>query len=164
MSDVDAKSVGAQVLQAYERYQRLAENGGFRSQLGKRLACPDDLRNTPAFYKLFPEMTWQNERDHELNRRWQARAAFFFPWCRHSAKAEGVGAQLAKAGISESQFLQVFRSEPPNDLIQLRRLFQQVDVAINWEKFGATLVYWGGERSKRELLEDFFLNLNSKGK
>lgn len=164
MSEVDAQSVRTHVLQAYERYQRLAENGGFRSQLGKRLASPDDLRNTAAFYKLFPEMTWKNEREHDLTRRWQARVAFFFPWCKHSAKAEGVGAQLAKAGISEARFLQVFRSESPNDLIQLRRLLQQVDVVINWEKFGLTLVYWGGEHSKRELLEDFFLHSNSNGK
>ncbi|MBP8019902.1 MAG: type I-E CRISPR-associated protein Cse2/CasB [Agitococcus sp.] len=157
MSEVTEKTTGQKALEAYSRYKKLAEDGSFRSQLGKRLGSPEDLRLLPAFYRLFPEVTWLSEQEHQHTRYWQVRVAYIFPWCRHSDAVEStLGSQLAKAGISEARFLQVFRAEYPNDLIQLRRLCQQVEPIVNWEKLGTTLYYWN-ERSKCDLLEDFFI-------
>jgi len=138
----------------YRRYQTLADDGGFRSQLGKRVSAPEELGTRPAFYRLFP-----GERPPS----WGERIAFMLPWCTHSDDAKPLGQQLALAGVSEARVFQVVRAEPPNDLIQLRRLLQHVEPVVNWQQFGSQLFYWN-ERAKRALLEDFCIHQTAKTK
>lgn len=136
----------------YRRYQSLAGDGGFRSQLGKRVSTPEELSTRPAFYRLF-----SGERPPS----WGERVAFFLPWCAHADEAKPLGQQLAEARISEARLFQVVRSESPNDLIQLRRLLQHIEPTVNWQHFGTQLLYWG-ESAKRTLIEDFFIHQTVK--
>lgn len=154
MSD---KQVSAQpdFVDLYRRYRRMAESdGGFRSQLGKRAGAPDELRMRPAFYKLFPGARPPS---------WAERIVFFLPFCSHADAAQPLGAQLAAKGVSEARLFQVVRAEAPNDLIQLRRLVQHVEPAIDWAEFGRLLYFWN-DRAKRTLLEDFFIHQPAKAK
>jgi CRISPR system Cascade subunit CasB len=69
-----------------------------------------------------------------------------------------LGKALAKGkGVGEKRLFQVLRSTPPNDMIQLRRILKMVEPTANWPKAAETVWYWN-ERSKRDLLEQYFLN------
>jgi CRISPR system Cascade subunit CasB len=70
---------------------------------------------------------------------------------------------LAVKGISEARLFQVVRADEPNDLIQLRRLVQHIEPVIDWAEFGRFLYFWN-DRSKRTLLEDFFIHQTAKAK
>lgn len=135
----------------YQRYKTLSAHGDFRSQLGKRIGSPDELRDRPAFYRLFPG---------ERPPAWGEKIAFFMPFCTHQPGAASLGQKLAEAKISEARLLQVIRADYPNDLIQLRRLVQHVKPSVNWAEFGIALLNW--EKSKRYLLEDFFIHQSAK--
>lgn len=128
-----------------ERYERMTP--GQRAQLGKRVGSPDDLVAIPAFYHLFPGKR-PSERDRHI--------AFLLPYCPQADDAKPLGTQLAMADVSEARLFQVVRAEPPNDLIQLRRLVQHVQPAVDWREFGKALFYWN-DLAKRRLLEDFFI-------
>lgn len=135
----------------YERYAKLKNRvSGLQAEL-RRAASPEDLTEIPSFYRL---MTGRG-----IHPGWQ-RVAFFLPYVGHQADAASLGAQLAKAGVREMRLFQVLRSEEPNDLVQLRRLVQQIKPSVDWQRFGATLYYWN-TANKRRLLEDYFLALNS---
>ncbi|GAB2889221.1 type I-E CRISPR-associated protein Cse2/CasB [Paralcaligenes ginsengisoli] len=132
----------------YQRYKTLSVHGDFRSQLGKRIGAPDELRDRPAFYRLFPG---------ESPPAWGEKIAFFMPFCSHQAGASSLGQKLAEAKISEARLLQVIRADYPNDLIQLRRLVQLVEPSVDWFALGKTLYFWNA-KAKRDLLEDFFIH------
>lgn len=136
----------------YQRYKTLSEHGDFRSQLGKRIGTPDELRDRPAFYRLFPD---------ESPPEWRERIAFLMPFCMHKAGTASLGQKLAEAKISEARLLQVIRADYPNDLIQLRRLVQHVAPSVDWSVLGTTLYFWN-EKAKRDLLEDFFIHQSIK--
>ena len=119
---------------------------GARAEL-RRVADPEGVAFLPALYRLFP-----GQRPDE---RYQ-RIAFLLPYARHATKAKPLGAQLADAKVAEARVLQVARSRAPLDLIQLRRLLNHADPAVDWQAFGKTLWYWN-EISKRQLVEDFYL-------
>ena len=77
---------------------------------------------------------------------------------KHTSEGIGLGKALAQGkGISEKRLFQVIRSESPNDMIQLRRILQMVEPSVNWPKAARLLWYWN-ERSKRDLLEEYFMN------
>lgn len=126
------------------RYQALPP--GARSEL-RRVAEPDDLAMTTAFYRLFP-----GERPDDRH----LRLAFLLPWCEQRAEAKSLGAQLAEAKVAEARVLQTARAHGPLDLIQLRRLVMHTEPAVDWSDFGRTLWYWNN-RAKRQLVEDFYL-------
>ena len=111
----------------------------------RRVARPEDLAMIPAFYRLLPGI--------QTNTQWQ-RVAFFLPFASHADGGASLGRQLAEK-VTEERLFQVLRSTTPNDLIQLRRLVQQVEPTVNWQKLGETLYFWG-EKSKRRLIEDYF--------
>lgn len=126
---------------------------GPRAEL-RRCASPEDVAMVPSFYRLFPgiktDISWQ-------------RVAYFLPYVKQSQGTASLGEQLAKEKISEKRLFQVVRSHSPNDLIQLRRLLQQVEPQMDWQEFGETLFFWNEEK-KRSLLEDFFMHQSTKNK
>ncbi len=125
------------------RYEQLGS--GPRAEL-RRASKPDDLALIPAFYRLLPGI--------QTNASWQ-RVVFFLPFVRHREQGGKLGQKLKAGGISEPRLFQVLRSTPPNDLIQLRRLVQQVEPSVDWQHLGNTLFYWN-EANKRRLIEDYF--------
>lgn len=124
------------------RYEELG--AGPRAEL-RRVARPDDLALIPAFYRLLPGI--------KTDARWQ-RIVFFLPFAAHVGQGDSLGRALA-GKVKEERLFQVLRSNPPNDLIQLRRLVQQAEPRVDWRKMGKTLWFWG-EISKRRLVEDYF--------
>jgi CRISPR system Cascade subunit CasB len=138
----------------YKRFSDLKERiSGLEAEL-KRAAQPYDLVEIPAFYRLMAGTG--------THKGWQ-RVAYFLPFAKHKEGADSLGKQLAKAGVREMRLFQVIRSEPPNDIIQLRRLLQQVKPTVDWQQFGNMLFYWDyNDWNKRTLLEDYFLNIGDK--
>lgn len=126
------------------RYQALPP--GAQAAL-RRVAEPDDLAMTTAFYHLFP-----GERPDDRH----LRLAFLLPWCDQRSGAKSLGVQLAEAKIAEARVLQTARAHEPLDLIQLRRLVMHAEPAVNWSDFGRLLWYWN-DRAKRQLVEEFYL-------
>lgn len=120
----------------------------------RRAPEPDDLGLTTAFYRLFPD-----ERPNERHQR----LAFLLPWCPHRPHAKALGAQLASEGVSEARVLQAARAKSPLDIIQLRRLVMHIEPTVDWNEFGRMLWFWN-DRSKRQLVEDFYLTLFSPAK
>ncbi len=87
------------------------------------------------------------------------RLIFCLPYIRHTNDDVGIGKALARVGrVSEKRLFQVIRSGTPNDMIQLRRILQMADITVNWPLAAKCLWYWN-DKSKRDLLEDYFINL-----
>ncbi len=121
---------------------------GLEAEL-KKAATPEALIEIPSFYRLMVGTG--------THAGWQ-RVAFFLPYVAHKKGADSMGKQLAKGGVSEMRLFQIIRSDSPNDIVQLRRLVQQVKPTVDWQYFGKTLYYWDDDnRNKRQLLEDYFL-------
>ena len=127
-------------------YDSEAFSSGARAEL-RRVAELEDVALLPALYRLFPGQK-PDERHYRL--------AFLLPYAKHAANAKSLGAQLAAAKIAEARVLQVARSRSQQDIVQLRRLLNHVDAAVDWQAFGKTLWYWN-DISKRQLVEDFYL-------
>lgn len=136
-------------VELYEHFKSLKERiSGLEAEI-KRVASPEALVEIPSFYRLMVGTG--------THKGWQ-RVAFFMPYVKHREGADSIGKQLAKGGVSEMRLFQIIRSGSPNDIIQLRRLVQQVKPTVDWQYFGKTLYYWDyGDRNKRQLLEDYFL-------
>jgi len=137
-----------------DRYHKHLDNGE-RAQI-KRATEPEDLLELPAFYRLIGSASHK-----ELKQL--SRIAFFLPLVEsHNNEADSLGRQLSKHKISEKRLFHIIRSEPPNDLIQLKRVLQQAKLnKINWQTFGETLFYWG-KRKKQRLMQDFYLHPQQK--
>lgn len=133
-----------------ERYREKLSNGQ-RAEL--RRATLENISAIPAYYHLLPGV--------KTDARWD-RVVFFLPYVKHSADAKSLGEQLAKK-VSEERLFHVLRSHKPNDLIQLRRLVQQVEPTVDWQKMGETLFFWGSDK-KRRLLENYFFNYSAPKK
>lgn len=131
------------------RFEKMGN--GPRAEL-RRCARPEDVAMVPAFYRLLPGI--------KTDARW-LRLIYFMPYVQHKQGGGSVGAALAKANVSEKRLFQVLRSQSPNDLVQLRRLIQQAEPALDWQQFGETLFFWSEEK-KRRILEDFFMHQSSK--
>ena len=147
----------------YQTWQRFPN--GPKAEL-KRCGNPDALLEVPAFYRLLGgrgEKEWQKKAYQRL--------IFCLPCINHTDQKISLGASLARsrkgsrAAVSESRMIQIVRSEAPNDMIQLRRILKQVEPTANWILVAKQLWYWDfSERSKRDLLEDFFVNQTDKSK
>jgi len=141
----------------YQAWQRLPN--GPKAEL-KRCGDLDDLLETPAFYRLLAgrgEAEWQKKA--------YQRMIFCLPCVTHTEQKIPLGAALARSrkgsrsAVSESRMIQVVRSGSPNDMVQLRRILKQAEPTVHWPLMAKQLWYWElNERSKRSLLEDFFLN------
>lgn len=120
----------------------------------RRVSRPDELVETPAFYRLF-----SGRATEEWGKRAFQRLIFCLPCIKHTDKQVSLGAALARyeRGVSEKRLFQIIRSESPNDIIQMRRILKMVEPVANWPMAAKQLWYWN-ERSKRDLLEDFFMN------
>lgn len=119
----------------------------------RRTRKPDDLTEIPAFYRLYA-----GKVGSEWAKQAYQRLIFCLPCINHTEEDIGLGKALARRkNVSEKRLFQVVRSGPPNDMIQLRRILQMVEPQANWSKAAITLWYWN-ERSKRDLLEDYFMN------
>lgn len=118
----------------------------------KRVKANSEVADLPAYYRLIQGGISPS--------RVAERAAFLLPWLPHRADAPTLGAQFRSAKISEMRLFQVLRAEYPNDLLLLRRLIQQAKPSVDWADFGKAVQYWG-QRQKRQLLQDYFLNTTS---
>lgn len=129
-----------------KRYKDESFSTGARAEL-RRVSEPDELEFVPALYRLFPGQ--RPDRRHR-------RLAYLLPYCEHAESARSLGFQLAEAGIAEARVLQVARSHDPLDMVQFRRLLIHIEPKVDWNKFGRMVWYWNA-RSKRELVEDFYI-------
>lgn len=120
----------------------------------RRVARPDELLEVPAFFRLY-----SGKASGERDKLAYQRLIFCLPYIKHKPDGPGLGKALATANrVSEKRLFQVLRSDAPNDMIQLRRIVQMVEPSVNWTVAAKTLWYWN-DRSKRDLLEDYFINL-----
>lgn len=138
------------VMELYHAWGQLRP--GAKAEL-RRIGRPEELIETPAFYRLFSGKVAQ-----EWEKQAYQRLIFCLPYVKHTSEEVGLGKALAKGkGVSEKRLFQVIRSEPPNDMIQLRRILQMVEPSVNWPRAARLLWYWN-DRSKRDLLEEYFMN------
>jgi CRISPR system Cascade subunit CasB len=140
----------------YRRFDAL--DNGLKAQL-RRVAEPDELRDTPALYRLFTQ-----DRPGE---GW-LRVVFLMPWCHdcgdeRRGKWPHFGKLLHKANVNEMRLFQVARARSPHDIVQFRRLAMQlqhrvVDIhELGWLLFPSEFDgAWRRDR-KRRLVEDFYL-------
>ena len=133
------------LLGLYQAYYNL--DRGPQAEL-RRVAAPDDLIEVPAFYRLT-----RGYGSHQNIRR----LAYCLPCLGHEDGGDSLGKALADAGVSEKRLFMVVRSEEPNDLIQLRRLLQQVKPVVDFTRTAWLLLRWHEPEQKQKLLEDFFL-------
>ena len=134
----------------YEVWEQLPK--GPKAEL-RRVGRPDELAEVPAFYHLYSGRATQ-----EWEKLAYQRLIFCLPCIKHTDDNIGLGKALAQGkGVSEKRLFQVIRSDAPNDMIQLRRILQMVEPSVNWPNAAKHLWYWN-ERSKRDLLEDYFMN------
>lgn len=135
-----------------KRYTEL----GTGQQADLRRATLDTISAIPAYYRLLPGI--------KTDKRWD-RVVFFLPHIKQhfpAEEAKSLGQQLASK-ISEERLFHVLRSQYPNDLIQLRRLVQQVEPSVDWQQWGERLFFWN-EMQKRRLLEDYFFHYSAPKK
>lgn len=144
----EAKDHGPDFLAVRNRYRADSFGTGARAEL-RRAADPEELRDRPALYRLFP-----GERPGKQH----LRVAFLLPHCEHRAGAESFGTQLAKSkkAVGEVRVMQMARSAWPEDIKHLRRLAIQVEPAIDWTEFGKALWYWN-DTQKRRIVEDYYI-------
>ncbi|HNT16714.1 MAG TPA: type I-E CRISPR-associated protein Cse2/CasB [Acidobacteriota bacterium] len=128
----------------------------------RRVTTPDELLEVPAFYRLF-----SGRGSREWEKQAYQRLIFCLPCIKgHTDQPVTLGAALARIrdggrpAVSEKRLFQVVRSIAPNDMIQLRRILKMADPTVNWPKAAETLWFWN-ERSKRDMLEQYFLNQSS---
>ncbi len=139
-------------IKMYQDYEALKP--GPKAEL-RRVVSPDQLIEIPTFYRLL-----QGEKAHSG----MQRLIYCLPCIKHSPEGNSLGQALSKSDLNEKRLFMVIRSKSPNDLIQLRRLLQQVEPVVDWEKAANQIWWWNhpNQRSKRQLLEDFFYYQNTK--
>jgi len=138
----------------------------------RRTVEPDDLQMNPVFYRLI-QQTIANFKEQENkkarvffdNLSSVSRLVYFLPFIQNQPNGKSLGALLKEKNISERRLFLVMRSDYPEDLKHLRRLCQQFkEERIDGIASGKLLFYWGNrdkngvERSKRDLMRDFYLS------
>lgn len=136
-------------LALYQRYEKWKKDApGAVAEL-RRVAAPDDLIKVPAFYRL--------TRGYGSNENIR-RLVYCLPRLSHKDGGASLGEALANGRISEKRLFMVIRSQAPNDVIQLRRLLQQVEPTVDIVRTSWLLISWHKPEQKQKLLEDFFLH------
>lgn len=139
-------------LNLVKNYQLLSN--GQRAEI-RRTVEPEALLDIPAFYQLIQKT--------ELKPNAQScRLVWFLPVVTHADESSPLGRVMANKDVNERRLFQIVRSEYPNDLIQFRRILQQIKPSQNWKSFGTLLYYWGitkdgSKKSKQTLLKDYYL-------
>ncbi len=143
----------------------------------RRTVDPDDLQMNPVFYRLIlqaissfkePISKAKAQVFFDNNLSNLSRLVYFLPFIKHHANSKSLGAVFKEKNISERRLFLVMRSEYPEDLKHLRRLCQQFkEESVDGIKLSNQLFYWGkdknsSERSKRQLMRDFYLSLEKK--
>lgn len=126
----------------------------------RRVATPDELMDLPVFYRLVSPFGWVSGMKPWDKERW-ARLVFLM---KHITVAgeNSLGKSLAiTSKVNEKRLFQIVRADSPNDIVQLRRVLKQAKPKVNWEKMAEQIWYWN-TRNKRNLLEDFVLNVKDK--
>lgn len=130
----------------YRRFEALPKGAAAPM---RRVARPDDLRDTPGLYRLFPGA---RPSDMEVN------AAFVLPWCEKRSGAKKLGPACAE-GIGEARIIQIARAEYPDDLIALRRLVIHLQPELGWMEVAPLVCAWGPHQ-KRKFVEAYYIVLN----
>lgn len=115
----------------------------------RRAASPGDLGWLPAFYKLLPPGA-------QPTPQWE-RIVFLLPWAGHKPGAKPLGRAMKSGRIAEMRLFQMAKSDPPQDIIHLRRILRQIKPSLDWKEFGSALYYWG-DTAKKHILQDYFYN------
>ena len=130
-------------------YRTFEQSGkGAQAEL-RRVVKPSDLIEVPAFYRL-TQGFGQSENIRRL--------IYCLPWLKNQDGGITLGEALALAKVSEKRLFVIIRSGEPNDLVQLRRLLQQVKPTVDFVKTAWLLIRWHQPEQKQKLLEDFFLH------
>lgn len=153
---MNIKPLPKDYLELIKKYDTL--NNGEKASIRREVEA-DDLQTNPAFYRLIQGTVFSSSVSQA------ARIVYFLPFVQHKTEGKKIGALFKDKNMSERRLFLVMRSEYPNDLTQLRRLLQQVKpyAVIDWSSFGDMLFLWGktkekSERSKRRLMQDFYLS------
>ncbi|WP_422134563.1 type I-E CRISPR-associated protein Cse2/CasB [Endozoicomonas sp. ALD040] len=133
-------------IQLWNRYVDLS--AGNKAEL-RRVSTPDALIEVPAFYRLT-----RGYASHKNIRR----LVYCLPYLQHQVGGDSLGKALAVAGVREKRLFVIIRSQEPNDLIQLRRLLQQVNPVVDFYQTAWLLLRWNNPEQKQKLLETFFLH------
>ena len=144
-------------LALYKKYDSWQEvHQGYRAEI-RRVVHPDDLIEVPAYYRLA-----QGFRPGEGLRR----LVYCLPFLKHQDNGMSLGRALAQPvhKVNEKRLFMVMRTQAPNDLIQLRRLLQQVKPTVDFNRTAWLLLQWDKPEKKQTLLEDFFLYQNDTAK
>lgn len=143
-------------LKLVERYKQL-DNG--QKAMLRRATSPDDMPGIAAFYQLINATKFQLKQ-HEKQ---AAQVVYFLPWVQQRTNGTPLGRSLQEHGISEKRLFLVVRRESPDDLIQLRRVVQQIKpiAYADWTELGNLLFYWG-KKNKHQLMRDFYISLSSQ--
>jgi len=138
-------------LKLVERYQQL-DNG--QKAMLRRATSPDDMMAIAAFYQLISATKFQLKQYEKQ----AAQLVYFLPWIQQRANGKPLGRSLHEHGISEKRLFLVVRRDPPDDLIQLRRVVQQIKpiAYADWSELGNLLFYWG-KKNKHQLMRDFYI-------
>ena len=146
------KLVAEDYLALLKKFQAL--NNGEKASIRREIE-PDDLKTNPVFYRLIEGSIFTEALPQV------ARLIYFLPFLPLEPNKQGakkIGAILNAHEISERRLFLVMRSESPADLIQLRRLLQQIKHGyLDYPAFANMLFYWG-KLSKQELMEEFYLS------
>ncbi len=144
----------------YEDYNNFDKS---RQNLLKRAVLPEDLLEIPVFYDIYRKHLKMPEQRPGL-----LRLIYCLPHISHLVDGKSLGAALSVKGpdgqskISEKRIIQVSRMEDKSQAMrQLRRILKQAEPVLDWNKAAATIWYWG-KTSRRQLLEDYFLDQPSK--
>ena len=157
-----------------DEYEHL--NNGDKASIRKTVE-PNDLQMNPVFYRLI-QAVLTDIKDKEQKTKASdffkdlakiSRLVYFLPFIQHQQQGKTLGALLKDKEISERRLFLVMRSEYPQDLVQLRRLCQQVkpNAQLDWLRLADLLAWWGKDKnrsefSKRQLMRDFYLSLDKK--
>ncbi len=126
----------------------------------RRVATPDELMNLPVFYRLVSPFGWVSGMKPWDKERW-ARLVFLMEHITPGGE-NSLGKSLAiTSKVNEKRLFQIVRADSPNDIVQLRRILKQAQPKVNWTKMAEQIWYWN-PRNKRNLLEDFVLNVKDK--
>jgi CRISPR system Cascade subunit CasB len=139
-------------LKLVARYEQL-DNG--QKAMLRRATSPDDMPGIAAFYQLISATKFQLKQYEKQ----AAQVVYFLPWVQQRANGKPLGKSLHEHGISEKRLFLVVRREPPDDLIQLRRVIQQIKpiAYADWSELGNLLFYWG-KKNKHQLMRDFYIS------
>ncbi|MEN8205526.1 MAG: type I-E CRISPR-associated protein Cse2/CasB [Pseudomonadota bacterium] len=139
----------------YAIWQSLNKRPGATAEI-RRVIKPDELLEIPAFYRLVEPFGWRIDLPPWEKRRWQ-RLVFLVNHIENKGE-HSLGKALALSGnVNEKRLFQIVRANYPSDVIQLRRVLNQVEPSVSWQHMANQVWFWN-KSSKRSLMEDFVLN------